>query len=90
MTSQEILETLDSKQDPAAHEAATLIRALLKMIPSSPIMPLGEIRKIDNLGRIVIPKGYRVISGWTEGTLMEYFHMGEFICAKKYSVEKRK
>lgn len=34
---------------------------------------IGVIRKIDELGRVVIPKDLRDINGWEPGTLMEIF-----------------
>ena len=46
--------------------------------------PSGIVRRIDDLGRIVIPKEIRRIIGAAEGTPMEIFHNKDVICLKKY------
>lgn len=35
--------------------------------------PLGIVRKIDELGRIVLPKEIRKANGWEQGQPMEMF-----------------
>lgn len=44
----------------------------------------GIVRKIDDLGRIVIPKETRKVLGINEGDSIEFFTEGENIVLKKY------
>ncbi|HLR59640.1 MAG TPA: AbrB family transcriptional regulator, partial [Pseudogracilibacillus sp.] len=37
---------------------------------------LGIVRKIDDLGRVVIPKEVRISQGWEPGHSMEMFMSG--------------
>ncbi|MED0678638.1 AbrB/MazE/SpoVT family DNA-binding domain-containing protein [Aneurinibacillus thermoaerophilus] len=45
----------------------------------------GVVRKVDHLGRIVLPKELRRNWGINEGDGMEIFVDGEFILLKKYT-----
>lgn len=47
----------------------------------------GIIRRVDDLGRIVIPKEVRRKVGISEGTPMEIFQSAEGIMLKKYYPE---
>lgn len=47
----------------------------------------GIIRRIDDLGRILIPKEIRRMCGIGEGTPMEIFTDSNGIVLKKYNVE---
>lgn len=44
----------------------------------------GIVRKIDELGRIVIPKEIRKSQGWDNGTSMEIFMSDEGMVIRKY------
>lgn len=44
----------------------------------------GIVRKLDDLGRIVIPKETRKVLGIKEGDSLEVFTEGESIVLKKY------
>ncbi len=44
----------------------------------------GIVRRIDDLGRVVIPKEQRRLMGITEGDPLELFYNGEYLCFKKY------
>lgn len=48
----------------------------------------GIIRRVDDLGRIVLPKEVRRKIGISEGTPMEIFASAEGIMLKKYYPEK--
>jgi transcriptional pleiotropic regulator of transition state genes len=45
----------------------------------------GIVRKVDDLGRVVIPKETRKISGISEGTPLEIFIDGDKIILRKYA-----
>ena len=45
----------------------------------------GIIRRIDDLGRIVVPKEIRHTLGLKEGDPLELYVEGDVICFKKYS-----
>jgi transcriptional pleiotropic regulator of transition state genes len=45
---------------------------------------LGIVRKVDFLGRVVLPKGLRDTMGLQEGTPMEIFTEPDMIILKKY------
>jgi transcriptional pleiotropic regulator of transition state genes len=45
----------------------------------------GIVRKVDELGRIVIPKELRKVFGVNEGDPVEIFTEGEHIILKKYA-----
>lgn len=47
---------------------------------------VGITRKVDDLGRLVIPKELREIFGMPTGTPMEFFVEGETIVIRKYSM----
>lgn len=47
----------------------------------------GIVRKVDSLGRLVLPKEIRKIMGIAEGTPMEIFTSAEGIMIKKYYPE---
>ena len=47
----------------------------------------GSIRRVDDLGRVVIPKEVRRKVGISEGTPMEIFVSAEGIMLKKYHTE---
>lgn len=51
---------------------------------------LGIIRKIDDLGRIVIPKEVRRVQGWGEGQPMEMFMDGTSLVIREYGAEQAK
>jgi transcriptional pleiotropic regulator of transition state genes len=44
----------------------------------------GIVRRIDDLGRVVIPKEQRRLMGILEGDPLELFWNGEYLCFKKY------
>lgn len=46
----------------------------------------GIIRRIDDLGRIVIPKNIRYKAGIVDGDPLEFFTDGEDIILRKYNV----
>lgn len=48
----------------------------------------GIVRRIDDLGRVVIPKEIRRTMGIKEGDPLELYTEGKFICFKKYMVER--
>jgi len=48
----------------------------------------GILRRIDDLGRIVIPKEIRRTAHLREGDAMEIFVEDDYICFKKYDVER--
>lgn len=48
----------------------------------------GIIRRIDDLGRIVIPKEIRRNLGIREGEPLEIFVHEDYVCFKKYSANK--
>ena len=48
----------------------------------------GIVRRIDDLGRIVIPREIRRIARLREGDAMEIYIEGDYICFKKYDVER--
>ena len=45
----------------------------------------GIVRKIDDLGRVAVPKETRRIMGITEGDPIEFFTEGETIILKRYA-----
>jgi len=45
---------------------------------------LGVVRKIDQLGRIVIPKEVRKAKGWDEGHSMEMFMDGDKLVLQSF------
>ena len=49
--------------------------------------PTGIVRRVDDLGRIVIPRGIRRILGIKESDPMEIFIDGEDIIIRKYKEE---
>lgn len=49
-------------------------------------MKTGIIRRIDDLGRVVIPKNVRELIGITEGTPLEISVEGGKICLEKYTI----
>ena len=46
---------------------------------------IGIVRKVDNLGRIVLPKELRNVLDIPEGTPLEIYTEGETIILKKYA-----
>lgn len=44
----------------------------------------GIVRKIDDLGRVVIPKELRRTQGWEQGTPMEMFMDGNKLVMQSY------
>ena len=48
----------------------------------------GVIRRVDDLGRVVVPKEARRKFGITEGTQMEIFTISDGIILKKYNAVK--
>jgi AbrB family looped-hinge helix DNA binding protein len=51
---------------------------------------LGIVRRIDNLGRIVLPKEVRDANGWGVGTPIEMFSTEEGMLIKPYGVDQEK
>ena len=49
--------------------------------------PTGIVRRVDDLGRIVIPRGIRRILSIKESDPMEIFINGEDIIIRKYKEE---
>ena len=49
--------------------------------------PLGIIRKIDDLGRLVIPKEVRNTRGWGPGTPVEMFATEDGMSFREYRME---
>lgn len=47
----------------------------------------GLVRRIDDLGRVVIPKEIRITLSIREGDTLEIFTEQDSVCFKKYSVE---
>ena len=45
----------------------------------------GIVRRIDDLGRVVIPKDVRYTLGIREGDPLEIFLDGQAVCFKKYN-----
>ena len=52
-------------------------------------MVSGIIRRIDDLGRIVIPKEIRRVRGWEEGAPIEIIPDGEDVILRLYSDNQR-
>lgn len=52
--------------------------------------PLGIVRKIDELGRVVIPMEVRKVNKWDAGTPIEMFSTNEGILIRKYDGDKEK
>lgn len=48
----------------------------------------GIIRRIDDLGRVVIPKEIQRNAGIREGDPLEIFMYEDYVCFKKYSANK--
>lgn len=44
----------------------------------------GMVRRVDDLGRIVLPRELRINFGIGEGTPMEFSTNGEYICLSRY------
>jgi AbrB family transcriptional regulator, stage V sporulation protein T len=45
---------------------------------------LGIVRKIDDLGRVVIPKEVRKVNGWESGTPVEIFATEDGVFIREY------
>jgi len=45
---------------------------------------VGIVRKVDSMGRMVVPKEVRNILGWDEGRPIEIFVDGESVVLKAY------
>lgn len=52
-------------------------------------MVSGIVRRIDDLGRVVIPKEIRRARGWEEGAPIEIVPDGEDVILRLYSDNKR-
>lgn len=48
---------------------------------------MGIIRRIDDLGRVVVPKEIRRTLGIREGDPLEVYIQNDMICYKKYNSE---
>lgn len=48
----------------------------------------GVVRRIDDLGRLVIPKDLRKSMNIKEGDPLEFFIKDEYICIRKYETEE--
>lgn len=46
---------------------------------------LGIVRKIDSLGRVVIPKEVRNVNGWSEDTPLEIYTDGNKVVMGEYN-----
>lgn len=51
---------------------------------------LGIVRRIDELGRIVIPKEVRKAQGWEAGTTMEMFMDGNKVVMQPFEDTREK
>lgn len=51
---------------------------------------LGIVRKLDELGRIVIPKEVRDAQGWKKGEAMEMFVSGNKLVIQSYEDERKR
>jgi AbrB family transcriptional regulator, stage V sporulation protein T len=51
---------------------------------------LGIVRKIDDLGRIVIPMEVRRVQGWEPGTPIEMFATDKGVVLQKYGAEEKR
>lgn len=85
MNTKEILNALGERTDPVCKEGAAMIRSLLAMIPVEPLHPMKTFRRLDDLGRVVIPREARRMMGLKDGTPMEFFSMGDMICLRPYT-----
>lgn len=47
----------------------------------------GIVRRVDDLGRIVIPRELRIKFGIEDGTPMEFSINGVYLCLKRYTPE---
>ncbi|HWP80483.1 MAG TPA: AbrB/MazE/SpoVT family DNA-binding domain-containing protein [Candidatus Acidoferrum sp.] len=47
----------------------------------------GSVRKLDCLGRIVVPVGMRRVLGWTSGTEIEISRFGRYILLHEWEDE---
>jgi AbrB family transcriptional regulator, stage V sporulation protein T len=54
------------------------------------LKPLGIIRKLDELGRVVIPMEIRRANGWATNQPMEFFAVEGGIYIKAYGKESEK
>jgi AbrB family transcriptional regulator, stage V sporulation protein T len=52
--------------------------------------PLGIVRRIDQLGRIVIPMEIRRVHGWEIGTPIEMFATDKGLVLREYGAEQKK
>ncbi|NNV08206.1 AbrB family transcriptional regulator [Geobacillus sp. MMMUD3] len=52
--------------------------------------PLGIVRKLDHLGRIVIPMEVRRVHGWGQGTPIEMFATDKGLLLREYGAEQKK
>lgn len=50
---------------------------------------LGIVRKIDDLGRLCLPKEVRRTQGWEEGCAMEFFMDGNKLVIQSYEGERQ-
>lgn len=51
---------------------------------------LGIVRKIDDLGRVVIPKEIRRQNGWKEGAPMELFATEDGLFIREYGGDRER
>lgn len=51
---------------------------------------LGIVRKIDKLGRVVVPKEVRDTQGWSEGQALEMFMGDDGLVMKAYQESEEK
>lgn len=51
---------------------------------------LGIVRKLDELGRVVIPKGVRTTQGWGAQQPLEMFMEDDRLIVKAYGLEAEK
>lgn len=77
----------DSSQLPSYTAAYEKLREYENEMEEKDINGTGIIRRVDDLGRIVLPKEVRRKVGISEGTPMEIFTSDEGIVLKKYDSE---
>lgn len=51
---------------------------------------LGIVRKIDELGRVVVPKEIRRINGWEAGTDIEMYSSADGLVLREYKSDLEK
>ena len=65
-----------------------LVSMRKKILRGNKMRATGIVRKVDYLGRVVIPKEMRRTMKLKEGDLLEVFVEGDLVCFKKYEEEE--